>query len=330
MNNIKEFIKQTLYDTAYSCHKKNYDEDFTQEIKKMEILYPFIKEQLQNVEEDISLFRYKKLDLYAKKEVKKQKIFMNIPSNFDDLFDSNFVYDISEIDSSYPPYLHAIYCSKLTDENKLTSPKTPPTNGWDDFFKNINKDIDKLIRISSLSEDYKNIPLWYYYADKYSGICIEYSLKEILKHLKENEYIMPVIYTDNYFKYNPAITYTIKEKKMSIQSNALIKHDDWEFENEWRIIQISTEDSKALTDIIPIKSVTFGLHTKNKKKFQLMKLNQNIEFYELQRTCYGLKRIKITEKALKDRIREEKSHPKKKSRKKGTESESLLRKFFSK
>lgn len=297
MKKNKELIEQVLFDVANSCHKKDRNDNYDVEIRKIRGLYEFIKEQLKNMEEDISLYRYKPINTYAKEEIEKQKIFMNIPSKFDDLFDSNCVVDIDlEPNKEYAPLFHALYLSKYMDENLHKLSQISDTNGWDDYFKHVNTDIDKLIRVSSLAEDYNNIPLWYYYANQHKGICIEYSLKEIVKRLRENEYIMPVVYTDNYFKYNPATGYTLDKRELNIRTNVLVKHDSWKFEKEWRIVQIRKKNCRNHTRKIPIKSVIFGLNVDKYDKRELKNLNKGIEFYELKRTCYGLKRVKVTEK----------------------------------
>ena len=286
MEEMRKFVEEVLLDVAKRCHAKELDADTDEEINTICALYEFVKEQLINMEEDISLYRYKKLNEYAQKEVEEQSIFMNIPSNFDDLFDSNFVVDIEVPDSDFACHFNAIYFSKYVDEKKHMQFLKGGTNGWDRYFEQLNNEVDKRIRVSSLSEEYTNIPLWYYYANQHEGICIEYSLKEIVKNLRENEYIMPVIYTDNYFKFNPARVRTSGERKMSIQSNVLVKHESWKFEKEWRIVQICDECNNEHTQNIPIKSVTFGLNVGEKDKRKLMDLNKAIDYYELKRTCY--------------------------------------------
>ena len=277
---------------AARCHKKDFQDNYNNDVKDIEKMYRDIKYLLKE-EKDISLYRYRTINPYAKKEIEQKQIFMNVPSKFDDLFDSNFVVDIKSPDDDLAPRFHALYVSKYMEENLHGISSEGGTNGWDAYFKCINKDIDNIIRVSSLSEDYKNIPLWYYYANEHKGICIEYSLKEIVNNLRENEYIMPVVYTDNYFKYNPATAYTPEKTKMSVQANVLVKHDSWAFEKEWRIVQVCNGHFKEYTETIPIKSITFGLKVDEYDKRELKNLNKKTDFYELKRTCYGLKRVKV-------------------------------------
>lgn len=297
MEVIKERIRKTLLEVANKCHKKDRGDSFAIEINEMLELYKTVKIELQNINEDISLYRYKTLNEYANEEVKNQHIYMNKPSRFDDLFDANCVTDISVIDSDLAPRFNALYISKLIEESDFykdaDNKERKSTNGWDNYYESINSNVDKLVRIASLSQENENIPLWYYYANEHKGICIEYSLKEIACRLRDNEYIMPVLYTDNYFMYNPATTYADAECAMTLQANAIVKHNDWKFEKEWRIVQFGNERFNDYTDEIPIESITFGLNTDDSDIRKLMGINQATDYYKLKRTCYGFKRKKL-------------------------------------
>lgn len=152
---------------------------------------------------------------------------------------------------------------------------------------------------------WKNQLMWAHYANSYSGICVEYDFTKIDQYIG---FIYPVTYTSE----RPTLTlqdlgiekidFNRDDKIVKGQYNIthilsylLCKNTCWNYEAEWRIINIGEANKPRFVDMPYIKSITFGPHLDKICKRLLVELCQqngipcydlNIskEKYELDRT----------------------------------------------
>ena len=83
------------------------------------------------------------------------------------------------------------------------------------------------------SETYTNMPMWYHYSDKYTGMVIAYDFTDL--RIPQN--LFPIVY-DDYIKIN------VDTLKLYINDNyikcppfpMLVKSKQWEYEQEWRLL----------------------------------------------------------------------------------------------
>lgn len=144
---------------------------------------------------------------------------------------------------------------------------------------------------------WNNKLMWAHYAKSYSGICIEYDFTKI-KDFKG--FIYPVEYVNK----RPSIllkdvgvknfninAQNINDKIVSTEIDTerllkllCVKDKVWEYENEWRIINIeNTPNAFRLIDLPYIKSITFGINVNPLCKKLLLDICQEKEI-----TCYNL------------------------------------------
>lgn len=110
--------------------------------------------------------------------------------------------------------------------------------------------ISDLVYIKSFAESFDNMLLWGIYADRFSGLCIEYDLSNMSSHPDYYVHLFPVVYQQQRYATNHSLHFAIKElseiKKDSdscdieflrdIISMFLVKSEHWMHEEEWRLI----------------------------------------------------------------------------------------------
>ncbi len=153
-----------------------------------------------------------------------------------------------------------------------------------EFFKNDNlipiirkannKFIDN-IGVLSLSTNYKNILMWSHYANSHNGLVFEF---EPLHYDDYNCLSQPkkVVYNENY----ELLSSLENDDASELEKLMLTKHIDWEYENEYRCINIEFQGEKKFHKD-ELKSIFFGLNTTNKQIEEFKKLCVDYGFTHL-------------------------------------------------
>ncbi len=144
----------------------------------------------------------------------------------------------------------------------------------------VQNEFDKLrnkFAIFCLSERNYNILMWSHYADKHSGICLEYECDKI-KNL-----ILPVIYSNNIIDLSEDI---LNDNYSAIFKGALIKSNDWIYEKEWRILYKNTKIDKDgfLIKFPRVKSIYLGCNVNKNDKKTITELanEKGIDLYQMK------------------------------------------------
>lgn len=116
---------------------------------------------------------------------------------------------------------------------------------------------------------WNNQLMWSHYANSYAGICIEYDFSQIRDF---NGFIYPMIYSEQRSTLSLeelGIGFVNRDGKieadnqeaniLAVMKHMLIKNRCWEYEAEWRIINIGEPDKPKFVDLPYVKSITFGL-----------------------------------------------------------------------
>lgn len=151
------------------------------------------------------------------------------------------------------------------------------------------------ITISCFSTSgWDNQLMWAHYANSYSGICVEYDFTRINEF---NGFIFPVEYT----KKRPSVSlqdlgiagfsYGDTEKPIisceinisRVFSYLLSKNTCWQYEEEWRIINIGTANTPLFIDLPYVKSITLGINLDNQCRRLILEVckERNISCYQL-------------------------------------------------
>lgn len=135
--------------------------------------------------------------------------------------------------------LTAMQISKATSaeeaENERQAIEASIMFAMEDINKEIRKRITDMIRFACFSTTATNLPMWYHYTNKRTGICLEYSTSDITD-MYQRDSLFPVQYVDQL----PDMTYMLAHREKTSLSMpvflTLHKLKDWAYEHEWRMI----------------------------------------------------------------------------------------------
>ena len=151
------------------------------------------------------------------------------------------------------------------------------------------------ITISCFSTSgWDNQLMWAHYANSYSGICVEYDFTRINEF---NGFIFPVEYTKIRpsvslqdlgiagFNYgdteNPIISCETNISR--VFSYLLSKNTCWQYEEEWRIINIGTANTPLFIDLPYVRSITLGINLDDQCRRLILEVckERHINCYQL-------------------------------------------------
>lgn len=194
------------------------------------------------------LYRFEKYEKNRIDTLLRNSIYVSHPDNFDDPYDAKGYY-WNEID------LQRCFDGKTRDV---------PVKKYVKEIKKIVQDWFKNCWIGCFTEDMNNFPLWYYYADKYTGFCVEYDFSCLPQHNLFQQRLQPVIYLKQKFNLTLSLEAVCDPEKVINNEPVpsywlhmignLIKNESWEFEKEWRYVSydgITKEGGKEVN--LPVK-----------------------------------------------------------------------------
>ena len=144
-------------------------------------------------------------------------------------------------------------------------------------------------------EDIHSMLMWGHYADSQKGFALEYDFSPILQESLPHVVICPVIYSENRYDATEYITWAfLKMKKMPVISTdisahvkvALHKSKDWEYEQEWRLIDPRLQDpinpEPTVTQYRP-KAIYYGtgIDKANLARLHKIAVEKGIREYEM-------------------------------------------------
>ena len=152
-----------------------------------------------------------------------------------------------------------------------------------DFLYPLLADVSKrFVSIACFCESVQSITMWSHYADYHKGFALEYEMRPTLtKGIKEGVGLYPVIYDDirydasQYMAWAFLKMFSINAPNPDILSHtkcALHKSRQWEYENEWRLVDYSTRNY-LVENITSINckptAIYYGVHISNENKERL-------------------------------------------------------------
>ena len=245
--------------------------------------------------------------------------------------------DIQSVYSKAPRDLKAAFNSKEVAVLALLSAKLNPMNISEEAITemlHIEGLLDKLQQQIEEMQDSKYIPLlraflsritvscfsasgwnnqlmWSHYANSYTGMCVEYDFEKIEDFIG---FAHPVSYTT----VRPTLSMAdlgiaavdLKSKDRLVKEDVDVeriisylccKNKCWQYEDEWRIINIGEENTPQFIKLPCVKSITFGPNVDNLCKRLLLEVckSKGISCYDLRlnHENYGVERIPITNNA---------------------------------
>lgn len=155
-----------------------------------------------------------------------------------------------------------------------------------DFLYPLLADASKrFVSIACFCESVQSITMWSHYADYHKGFALEYEMRPTLtKGIKEGVGLYPVIYDDirydasQYMAWAFLKMFGISAPNPDVLSHtkcALHKSRQWEYENEWRLVDYSTRNY-LVENITSINykptAIYYGVHISSENKERLHKI----------------------------------------------------------
>lgn len=257
----------------------------TYETCEMKEKYEKLEKIAKKIKIPEKLYRYRPLNIYTIDELISKHVFLSSP-NIDDIFDTTIVNN-GEVAEGVLAAVHVAKRLRTKYDEMNENYKM-----YTEYFEYLNNRIRENIRIACFTESNTNVPMWQYYAEKNTGICIEYSINlEKLLNDNKNIYFLPVIYTNDYNQYFPYdLLHNDKKNKLMSVMCSVLKMEDWKFEKEWRMIAFKDEKIENSPYVnLEIKAIYFGLETPQSIKNVIKGLvNEEILLYEMKKELTGL------------------------------------------
>lgn len=144
----------------------------------------------------------------------------------------------------------------------------------DEWFEKLQKSVEefqdhfrKTKKVCCLTENLNNHALWENYACKHKGICIEYSLEDMLAQTDETKYALCQLFPVRYYKRIPRVSLEplleyqhekmigkplsdISEYEQEVNKQLLYKREEYRYEEEWRIVLPQGKENKISFPLI--------------------------------------------------------------------------------
>lgn len=154
----------------------------------------------------------------------------------------------------------------------------------------VNEILDNILKVYCLSEKMNSILMWSHYANNHEGFCIGYDMKEL--DLKVQELTMPVIYSNKLAK-------EININNNDFLYSLLSKCEEWEYEQEWRIIDINNFLLNKKDNYLEMKPSELYLgakiNSKDKETLKEIAKEKQLDVYQMvmSKNEYVLKAVKL-------------------------------------
>ena len=133
----------------------------------------------------------------------------------------------------------------------------------DDGIKQIREGLGKQVGVECFTQSPTDILMWSYYADKHTGVCVEYDFSKLFTSCA-NSFLFPVNYSENrplldiQNLYDP-VTQKVRNDRIaeafpSVMKSWITKSKEWEREKEWRLITFPIKSDSERLVKLPIAS----------------------------------------------------------------------------
>ena len=132
-----------------------------------------------------------------------------------------------------------------------------------DGISQVRRELGKSIGIECFAQNPTDILMWSHYANKHTGICVEYDFSKLFSTLSD-AFIFPVYYTNQRPLIDIEKMYDISTKSINtsnysewmpdIIKSFIVKSEEWKKEKEWRIISLKIKDDDNRKVKLPILS----------------------------------------------------------------------------
>lgn len=285
-----------------------FKEQLKQELMRYEKRNNFYRYQERFDKIPNNLYKYREINYFGIKGLLEDELRLTAPKDLNDPYECAFSMDfmdklskvlnelekklkielLSELNNLYESEDIIIEIEKLIQERKPTKPHKATLNKVLDDSNFRNKYQNK-VEVLALTRLNNSILMWSHYGNYHKGMCLEIPAEAL-----DNNKIYPVFY-DKKLHLN---TRKITERTSKIILSSLVKFEKWNYEEEWRVVDIDIDKSSQDRK---------GSNLKLKKSFNAIYLGFNVseEDEELIKYIALKKKIKKVYKLKRNSIRYE-------------------------
>lgn len=234
--------------------------------------------KLKNNNIPTKLYRYRNFDdenkKYRYQEICEGKLFLNPPKKLNDPFDSGTLLS-SNIPIDYIPNKEDYVNGFRNILSDIDIQQVLESDNWFDvlmskinsYYADIQEDaakefkniplycaqnanqftryfIQDYVKIACFTETSTNLPMWTLYAKEHTGICLEYDVKQF----EDIDKLLPVFYCDILPDGAKIVINNQFGQYLNLSLASIQKHNDWRYENEWRLIYKTSDWYKEPKD----------------------------------------------------------------------------------
>ncbi|WP_297573950.1 DUF2971 domain-containing protein [uncultured Deefgea sp.] len=205
---------------------------------------------------------------YLKKQIEDDLIYFPTPAEFNDPFDCAPVISMHSPSLSYEQFEKILI--EHSKNNNIDITEIQLKERIKELYGkpvlpiellNTPLNFRKTTHMYCISATCKSILMWSHYASHHQGVCLEYERNGFLAEA------LPVKYkasrpTQFLFDTSPLID--------QVKKSLLIKHEDWEYEKEWRVIENNSTKTEYLIDAKSLKRIILGANIKDTIKEEII------------------------------------------------------------
>ncbi len=202
-----------------------------------------IKDILQesNIDAPALLYRYYKFDEYSQRIFENNEIFFSSPKSFNDPFDSKIMISFQGTRNQKKLFFRKLSPQSRPDFSRKNHLEMEKRIIRDEAsFKKLETEVQnnfekvrKQMGVFCMTEKKDNILMWSHYTTHHTGFCVGFNT---------NNFFFSRVKHVSYSKDLPCI-YILEpdQEKLNIKGvdSLLTKAEDWEYEKEWRIVEVN-------------------------------------------------------------------------------------------
>jgi hypothetical protein len=133
----------------------------------------------------------------------------------------------------------------------------------DDTIKEMRRRFGEIVGVECFTQSPSDVLMWSYYANKHTGICVEYDFSKLFSSLSD-ALLLPVDYSESrpllniQSIYDPITKQAISDRLVNEFPNVIrswiTKSKEWEREKEWRLILFAIHKDCDRKQKLPIIS----------------------------------------------------------------------------
>lgn len=149
------------------------------------------------------------------------------------------------------------------------------------YQKKLNDAINIAYGITCFSERYDIALMWSHYANKHSGVCVEYDFSKLNINNRLLVQLFPVIYTSNRQCFPNGVSYDENEKFLmsttpftsyQLIKNLITKSNVWNYEKEWRLIGFLSELGEQKLTLPIISKIYLGVNISKENRNKILQI----------------------------------------------------------